>query len=306
MNWLWRSITKRGPLPETPTQASDGPSTEHEEAAANRTMLSSQPHVCAITDVGRVRDHNEDLFYVSPDCTWFAVADGMGGHEAGEVAADLAIKAIVEHLTAERLATAAGQGEISSLLLEAVSAAHILVREENRKREDDKEMGCTLVIGSLSGALVTCHVGDSRCYVLHEGVLQQVTHDHSAVGALVEAGELTEEEARIHPDKNVVLQAIGTSGGIFPDVNSAKLLPGDRILLCTDGLWEELSHTDLQAIVASDGTMRQLATQLADRANDAGGYDNITAILYEVPPSTQPHLRIGSELPIPQHGEIEK
>ena len=184
--------------------------------------------------------------------------------------------------------------------------AHTLVQEENRKREDGKEMGCTLVLGCVIGGLVTCHVGDSRCYVLHDGVLQQITSDHSTVGALVAAGELTEEEARVHPKKNEVLQALGTPGGIFPDVNNTHLSPGNRILLCTDGLWEALPHTDLQAIVASDGTMRQLATQLVDRANDAGGFDNITAVLFEVLPFMPPKVHCGSEQRIPEQGETEQ
>jgi len=303
MNRLWASWTKRKHPPQTPAEALNEPSPQPSGEPPRRTMSSPQPHVCAITDVGQVRDHNEDLFYVAPDGSWFVVADGMGGHEAGEVAAELAIQAIVEHLTAERIAAAATQDEMGSLLLAAVHAAHALVREENKKRQDGKEMGCTLVLGCLCGGLVTCHVGDSRCYILHEGVLRQITRDHSAVGALVEAGELTEEQARVHPDKNVVLQAIGTSGGILPDVNVAELIAGDRILLCSDGLWEELPHIDLQAIAASDGTVRQVATQLVDRANAAGGFDNITAILCEVLPSENPEFQDKHGLPSQEEGE---
>jgi protein phosphatase len=292
MHWLWESIAKRWPQREAADQAPSESSSQPSDRAAKGTTFAPQQNVCAITDVGRVRDHNEDLYYISPDCTWFVVADGMGGHEAGDVAAALAIEAIVEHLNSERLSTAT-KGCIGSLLLDAVTSAHTRVREENRKRESGKEMGCTLALGYLSDGLVTCHVGDVRFYILHEGALHQITHDHSTVGALVEAGELTPEEARVHPNKNEVLQAIGMPQGVLPDVNNAKLMPGDRILLCSDGLWEALSQDEIQMILTSDGTMRQLATQLVDRAKDAGGFDNITVILCEVLPSLQSNIQNG-------------
>ena len=248
-------------------------------------MQESPSHIFAITDVGRVRDHNEDAYHVSPDGNLFVVADGMGGHEAGEVAAALAIEAISECLLPERLAAAAARGDIPSLLLDAVIAAHDRVLEANRSREDGKEMGCTIAVGYVSGhQLVTCHVGDVRCYVLSGGVLNQITHDHSLVGSLVQAGKLTPEEARVHPNKNEVLQAIGMPMGVVPDVNPVDLSTGNRILLCSDGLWEALSDQEIQSILVSDGTVRQLATQLVDRANGAGGPDNITAILFEVGP----------------------
>ena len=302
MHWLWETFLHRKPLRETPDQTPSDSSFQSAGRAAKGMTFSPQPNVCAITDVGRVRDHNEDLYYISPDCTWFVVADGMGGHEAGDVAAALAIEAIVEHLNSERLSTAT-KGCIGPLLLDAVTSAHTRVWEENRKRESGKEMGCTLALGYLSDGLVTCHVGDVRFYILHEGALCQITHDHSTVGALVMAGELTPEEARVHPNKNEVLQAIGMPQGVFPDVNTARLDPGDRILLCSDGLWEALSDGDIKTILASDGTMRQLAMQLVDRAKAAGGSDNITAILCEVLPSVQADVQGGGSEPSQNVGE---
>ena len=246
-------------------------------------MQSFPPHIFAVTDVGRVRDHNEDAYHVSRDGNLFVVADGMGGHEAGEVAAALAIEAIVEYLLPERLAEAVARGELRSVLLDAVIAAHGRVSEANRSREDGKEMGCTIAVGYVfDHRLVTCHVGDVRCYVSSRGVLRQITHDHSFVGSLVQAGQLTPEEARVHPNKNEVLQAIGMPTGVVPDVNGVDLATGDRILLCSDGLWEALPDQEIEAILTSDGTSRQLATQLVDRANGAGGSDNITAVLFEV------------------------
>ena len=154
-------------------------------------------------------------------------------------------------------------------------------------------MGCTLAVCSIADGLVTCHVGDVRCYITRAGVLYQVTSDHSTVGALVEAGRLTPEEARVHPNKNEVLQAVGMPAGVIPDVNRVDLQAKDRVLLCSDGLWEALSHEDIQSIVASDGSVRQLAVQLVDRANNSGGHDNITVILCEVADLSQTWTREG-------------
>lgn len=250
-------------------------------------MLIPEHNVFAVTDRGRVRDHNEDACHISADGKLLVVADGMGGHEAGEVAAALAIKAIAEHLSPERLTAETSEAEIGSLLSSTVAVAHARVFEENQMRRYERPMGCTLIVAHVSKVLVTCHVGDVRCYVFSNGLLHQITRDHSTVGALVEAGQLSPEQARVHPNKNEVLQAIGMPEGIVPELNRLDLQAHDRILLCSDGLWETLSQDEIHTILASDGNVRQLTTQLVDRANDAGGFDNITAVLFEVPTFVQ-------------------
>jgi protein phosphatase len=287
MRRLWNAIAKRQPVQDSPERERSGPSSSLGGKAAGRIVVSSASHVCAISDVGRVRDHNEDAFHVSPTGDWFVVADGMGGHEAGEVAAGLAIQAIVERLARASLETT-DPAEAASRLLEAVAGAHSAVHEVNRRRAPGSEMGCTLAVCHVADELVTYHVGDVRCYLLRGGALRQVTRDHSTVAALVEAGRLTAEEARVQASKNEVLQAIGMPAGVRPEITRADVAPGDRVLLCSDGLWEALCHDDIQSIVASDGTVRQLATQLVDRANSAGGHDNITVVLYEIPPAMDP------------------
>jgi PPM family protein phosphatase len=289
MRWLWDALRIHKAAPNREAQAGGEPSSETGTVEAKRTIFSPLPHICAITDTGRVRDHNEDAYCISPDYSWFAVADGMGGHEAGEVAAALAIQALVEYITPERMATALAADTIGPLLLNAVTAAHELVLEANQGKEGGKEMGCTLAVASIANGLVTCHVGDVRCYIMRGGVLCQATHDHSTVGALVDAGLLTPEEARVHPDKNQVLQAIGMPMGVSPDVTSSTIFTADRILVCSDGLWEALPHEEIQTILAWDGAMGRLASQLVDRANDAGGRDNITAILFQVVPEKMAH-----------------
>jgi protein phosphatase len=207
----------------------------------------------------------------------------MGGYAAGEVASALAVEVLVQFFTVERQqAIDSGVEPIEPLLLEAFAAAHSQVLETSRSREGCRGMGATLILAYVHGdQLSTCHVGDVRCYVRSAAGLEQLTRDHSLVGALVQAGELTPEEARVHPRKNEILQAVGLSNGIVPEVSSRTLGNGDRVLLCSDGLWEALSDEEICSIVDWDGSMRQRATQLVNRANEAGGHDNITVVLYE-------------------------
>jgi PPM family protein phosphatase len=285
MRSLWKALTRKKATPncEMPTNSESLSPACSEEG--RRTVFTPLPHICAITDVGRVRAANEDAYCVSSDYTWFAVADGMGGHDAGEVAAALAIQTLVEFITPERMSAAAVTNTIGTLLLDAVTSAHECVLAANRSKEAGREMGCTLVVGSIANGLFTCHVGDVRCYVMHEGVLSQLTHDHSMVGSLVEAGVITSEQARVHPNKNQVLQAIGMSMGVTPDVNYSALFPNDLVLICSDGLWEAMPHEEIQGILAGESSIHQRTTQLVDHANNAGGHDNITAILCQIVPA---------------------
>jgi serine/threonine protein phosphatase PrpC len=268
-----------------PSRGKAGGSTHgaYVEKTPRRTVLAPHNYLCAVTDVGRVRGHNEDAFYLSEDRSVLIVADGMGGHEAGEVASALAIEAISDFLfTQHRLSADRGSDSPEQVLTEALEAAQRRVQEASHGQETDRQMGCTILLGFLQGnQLYTCHAGDVRCYVSSAGELEALTRDHSVVAALVAGGQLTADEARVHPKKNEVLQAIGMPYGVVPDVNSRELKAGDRLLLCSDGLWEALSNDEIAAVLASDGSMRQLATQLVDRANGAGGPDNITVVLYE-------------------------
>lgn len=266
-----------------PGSEEGGTAASYTEETDRRRLVAPTDHLCAITDVGRVRDHNEDTFYISDDGRVLIVADGMGGHEAGEVASALAVEVVAEFfVTQPQQAIDSSTESIELLLVEAFATAHQRVLEASHSREGCRGMGTTLILAYVRGdQLYTCHVGDVRCYVRTAAGLEQVTQDHSVVGALVQAGELTPEEARVHPRKNEILQAIGLSNGIIPEVNSRVLEHGDCVLLCSDGLWEALSDEEICSIMDWDGSMRQRATQLVDRANEAGGYDNITVVLYE-------------------------
>jgi protein phosphatase len=253
------------------------------EETGKRRVVAPSERLCAVTDVGRVRDHNEDAFFVSPDGQILVVADGMGGHAAGEVASALAIESVVEYLdTEKRREIDAAPDATGPVLLQAVKAAHERVLEAAAQGSRQRGMGTTLLIAYVNGdTLHTCHVGDVRCYVHANGSLHQLTRDHSLVEMLVRAGEIKPEEARVHPRKNEVLQAVGLPARLLPSVGSHVLASGDRVLLCSDGLWEALSDNEIGVLLAWQGSMRQCAIQLVNRANEAGGRDNITVVLYE-------------------------
>jgi len=249
--------------------------------SANRRFDAPAEHVCAVSDVGRVRAQNEDAHFVSPDGGILVVADGMGGHAAGEVASALATESVIAYLDETRLAEIARAPQSGGdALVQALRVANERVIDaacDPRWRG----MGTALIVAVVSGdRLFTCHVGDVRAYVLAHGVLVRLTRDHSLVEVLVQAGAITAESARVDPRKNQLTQAIGSWGGFAPSVNMRILAPGDRVLLCSDGLWEALTDDEI-AKVAADGPVRRSTTALVDRANSAGGRDNITAVVYE-------------------------
>ena len=222
------------------------------------------------TDIGRVRQGNEDCFLaVSP---LFAVADGMGGHRGGEVASHLALDTVeAMHLR--------GEGTLADQVREANRVVFA------RSSEDLKVagMGTTLTAALIDGdGLHLAHVGDSRAYLLRAGSLRQLTDDHTLVNRMVKAGEITREEAAVHPHRNVVTRALGTEPEIPVDEQSVALLEGDRILLCSDGLTGMVTEDQIQAIMESADDPQQAADRLIRAANRAGGIDNTTAVVLDV------------------------
>src|SRR6476659_4178025 len=223
------------------------------------------------TDTGRVRDHNEDAFIVEPPL--YAIADGMGGANAGEVASQLALETIGEM---QRTGTGTLDDE---------------VREANRvvfarSGEDTKLAGMgTTVTAALASAeaLHLVHVGDSRAYLLRAGSMRQLTHDHTLVDRMVEAGEISRTEADVHPHRNVLLRALGTEAKVDVEAHDVGLLEGDRVLICSDGLTTMVTEAQIVAILdVTVGEPQDAAERLVRAANRAGGIDNITAIVLEV------------------------
>lgn len=224
------------------------------------------------TEVGHVREHNEDSLIVMPPL--FAVADGMGGHEAGEVASEIAINTLAELAPAHADADA---------LARAVVAANLNVIKAPREGIGREGMGTTLTAAILEGErLIIAQVGDSRAYLLHQGSMQQLTRDHSLMADMIEAGQLTEEEARVHPNRSVITRAIGSDPHMQPDLYELNVDSGDRILLCSDGITTILEDRDIQRVLASTSSPQECADALVQAALDAGGFDNATAIIIDV------------------------
>ncbi len=224
------------------------------------------------TDVGCIREHNEDSLAVEPPL--YVVCDGMGGHAAGEVASEIAVRVITERAPQHADAEALGQA-VEEANLAIIRAAH-----EGRGKEG---MGTTCTAAILEGErLVLAQVGDSRAYLLHHGRLQQVTRDHSLVADLVDAGQITPAEARIHPQRSIITRALGSDPRTQPDLFEINVEAGDRLLLCPDGLSTMLEDNEIQTILDRNRDPQRCAAQLVNEAIRAGGYDNVTVIVVDI------------------------
>ncbi|MDA2978343.1 MAG: protein phosphatase 2C domain-containing protein [Actinomycetota bacterium] len=228
------------------------------------------------TDTGKVRDHNEDSLYPQEGGKGegpvvLMVADGMGGAVGGEVASRLAVEAASKQAPDEPIDP--------SVRILAANSAVILATEEDRSLTG---MGTTmtLVLLGSNGTATFAHVGDSRGYLLRNGVLTQVTTDHSLVGELVELGKITKAEARHHPHRHLVTQVLGL-GPITVDETEVELEPGDRILLCSDGLTDMVSDIMLEEILKAGEGVDPTAWALIEQANSAGGVDNTTVVVID-------------------------
>jgi PPM family protein phosphatase len=249
---------------------------------SGRTLSAPERWLCAVTDIGKLRANNEDAYLLSPSGGLWIVADGMGGHAAGEVASALTVEAIADAIDAtDASPPSAGPAGHRIRLLEAFAHANARVFSRGLANKECEGMGSTAIAGLMNGeALHLCHVGDARGYHLSKGKFRRITNDHSLVWQLVMSGLLNPEQARLHPHRGRVTQAIGMAS-VKPEVTSLTLKTADRVLLCSDGLWEALPEPEIGNIVASSGSMLELASMLVDRANTESGKDNITAILYE-------------------------
>lgn len=253
-----------------------------------RSYPNLEGRLCALTDQGRVRHFNEDAVFADTDGRILIVADGMGGHQGGKVASALAVEEIATMLLCRGLQpTNTGLDSVfavSAVQVAALEHAHRAIAKSSQKNRDLRGMGTALALGSVLGnRLHTCHVGDVRVYVKNRSGFIQLTRDHSVVEAWVQAGLVPPEAARIHPQRNQLLQALGASRQIIPECHYCILEPGDLVLLCSDGLWNALSDTQMAAILATETSLKDRVQELVDQANALGGEDNITALLYEHP-----------------------
>lgn len=235
----------------------------------------------AKTDIGSKRSMNQDYMYcnIEPVGSFqnlLIVADGMGGHRAGDYASRLCVETMVQSLEKSAHKTPV------SLFEEAVTAANKAVFEESASHVEYEGMGTTVVACTLEeNTLYIANIGDSRLYLIRDGI-EQITDDHSLVEEMVKQGNITESEARIHPQKNIITRALGINEEVQADFFEIDVEQGDVIMLCSDGLSNMIEDEDMEYIVKNSDTLQTAAESLVARANENGGNDNITVVLAEV------------------------
>lgn len=235
----------------------------------------------SMTHVGRRRETNQDYMFTSETAVGnlpnlFLVADGMGGHAAGDYASRFTIERIVEHIGQSE------QKEPVAVIKEAVIHANRLLLEEANADDSKSGMGTTIVAATCDGGrLCTANVGDSRLYVINRDRITQITRDHSLVEEMVRMGEMDKADAKAHPDKNIITRAIGVVPEVSVDFFETELEPGDLILMCSDGLTNMIEDEDIKRIVLGQRDIVEQAEQLIEVANENGGRDNITVVLIE-------------------------
>ncbi|MBS4172468.1 Stp1/IreP family PP2C-type Ser/Thr phosphatase [Bacillus sp. FJAT-49736] len=240
------------------------------------------------TDKGKVRPNNEDNgdILISQTGVYLAiVADGMGGHNAGDIASDMAIsemrKCWINSFPIEKM----DAGVAENWLRKTITDVNNILFEHSRTDPNLDGMGTTLVAAICTNEFVTiANIGDSRGYLLNENGFQQLTEDHTLVNELVKTGQISKEDAQYHPRKNLILKAIGTEKTVGVDIKTILVEDGDCLLLCSDGLYDKLSDTEIQEMICKEGlTMEEKAQAMIDLANENGGEDNITLVMIDFP-----------------------
>ncbi|HLG26555.1 MAG TPA: Stp1/IreP family PP2C-type Ser/Thr phosphatase [Paenisporosarcina sp.] len=237
-----------------------------------------------LSDIGQKRSVNEDraaMFVRSDFVRLGVIADGMGGHNAGDIASDMAITKIGKFFESATPQHFYSEDSIKLWFLNVVEKINRLIFDYSLTHEDCQGMGTTFLAAVITdNQKVLCHIGDSRAYGLDSGLLKQLTKDHSYVNVLVENGEISEEEAQSHPKKNLITKSLGTEKTIEPDFFSLMIPTFSYLLLCSDGLSNKLSIDDMTTILSTTNTsIHEKGKHLVDLANEKGGEDNISLVL---------------------------
>lgn len=231
-----------------------------------------------ITDVGRIRSINQDYVFASDTPVGklpnlFVVADGMGGHNAGDRASSYAVEVFLRSVRWER------DKNPIRIIRRSIEKANTKVLEEAKSKEKYQGMGTTMVVATIvKDTLYVANVGDSRLYLIGD-TIRQITRDHSLVEEMIRAGGITREEGRYHPDKNVITRAIGVEERVAIDFFDVQMKKDDTLLLCTDGLSNMLTDKEIERIIKEESSLRMAGKRLVEAANRNGGSDNITALL---------------------------
>lgn len=247
-------------------------------AASNKHLL--QMSLFGTSDPGLKRPNNEDAFMTLPEIGLCAVADGMGGASAGELASRIFVETASEVFSKAR---AQSEKEVVDAVQDTFQLANERILDHTRKNSDHRGMGCTAeVLAFYSENIVLGHVGDSRTYVLRNDVLKQLTKDHSLVQDQMDQGLITPSEAKRHPLRHIILRVVGVKEDLAVQLVRGKAMPGDLFLLCSDGLTDMIDDASIQGVLSSSLSLPQKGQKLIELANSAGGYDNITVTLCEI------------------------
>lgn len=229
------------------------------------------------TDIGKIREHNEDYLIVDKTISLFIIGDGMGGRQGGEVASEVGVKTICSFI---RDSVRANNDNIPSIIHQAFHVANRIIYTKAFQEPDLNGMGTTIVLALChNDKIYIAHVGDSRAYLIQNEKIKQLTQDHSITGELLKAGKITEEEANKHHLRNFLTKALGTKEIVKPDIISISLQEGDLILLCTDGLTDMLKNKEIKDIILNSNNPQKTCEKLIFTANKNGGKDNTTIIL---------------------------
>ena len=236
----------------------------------------------AFTDTGKVREMNQDAFATGEfeeNGAWAVVCDGMGGVSGGQIASDICVKEVSSHIK-KGYRKGMSMKSVKNLLVSAITAANIKVYEVSNEKTEYHGMGTTVVaVIILNGFAAVAHVGDSRAYFISDEI-KQITKDHSVVQFLVDSGRITPEQARTHPDRNVITRAVGVGEEVDIDVDILPINACETVLICTDGLYEYISDDEMYRVL-KDSVNEEPAKSLVEMANNAGGKDNITVVTVE-------------------------
>lgn len=238
--------------------------------------------VFANTDVGKARDMNEDFYYISAPqdaIGLYILADGMGGYNGGEIASRLATNAIRSYINSNFQETNLEEkANIQKLISNAIEYANMVVYERSKEDNTLEGMGTTIEVCLLyNNRVYIGHIGDSRIYRIRKQIIRKITQDHSYVEKLVKDGTITREEAENHPKKNMLTKALGCTSYVEPDITVKGFLKGDILVLCSDGLTNMIEEEELYHYIVND--INHASRNLIERANELGGYDNITVVI---------------------------
>lgn len=239
--------------------------------------------VYGITDIGKIRENNEDYFLTSIEKKLFIVSDGMGGHNAGEIASMNATKSVDAHFSPQLISKMKKDpDQIRNEIVRSINGAHQKIHDLAAENQKYKGMGCTIVLALVvEDSLHIGHIGDSRAYLSNGKKMELLTTDHTYVMELVKAGKMRMEEIKSSAIKNHLSQALGAPIKLIPSYSQHQLNVKDKVLLCSDGLWDCLSDKEIFYILNQRKSNNQICSDLIKRANRAGGYDNITVVVYE-------------------------